>query len=231
MDTLECIRTRRSIRKFKRIPVEWAKIGRVIEAGTFAPSAGNLQDFRFMVVNDDEKKKQLAHFSMDQMWMADAPVYIVVSSVFEKCRRFYGVRGERLYSIQAAAAAIQNILLAAHTQGLGACWVGGFDEDHVSELLQIPDYVRVQAIIPVGYADEKPPAPPKYHLEDMCHINFYGDNSAKVWNARTEVLKEWSPHVEKAVDKVTSTAGKGSKKLGERLGEGLNSLRNKFSGK
>lgn len=231
MDVLECMRTRRSIRKFKKIPVEWAKIGRILECAVTAPSAGNLQDFRFMVVNDEEKKKKLAHFSMDQMWMCDAPIFIVVSSVYEKCQRFYGVRGERLYTIQNSAAAIQNILLATHAQGLGACWVGAFHEDEVEELLGIPGYARVQAIIPIGYPDEQPPAPPKYHLEHMCHVNKYADNAAKVENVRTEMLKEWSPHVEKAIGKAGEAFDKGGKKLGEKLGEGFKNLGKKFSKK
>lgn len=231
MDTIECIRTRRSIRKFQNVPVEWAKIGRILESAVSAPSAGNLQDYRLMVINDAEKKKKLAHLSMEQLWMNDAPVYIVVNSVHEKCQRFYGVRGERLYTIQASAAAIQNILLAAHAQGLGACWVGAFDEDEVEELLGIPSYARVQAIIPIGYPAEQPPAPPKYHLEHMCHINVYKDNPGKVTNVRTEMLKEWSPYVEKAVDKTTQSFQEGGKNLGEKLEKGFKNLKDKLKKK
>ncbi|MGM5482477.1 MAG: nitroreductase family protein [Nanobdellota archaeon] len=231
MDTLECIRTRRSIRKFKEVPVEWAKVGRILEAANAAPTAGNLQDYRFMVVNEQAKKEKLAHFSMDQKWMCKAPLYIVVSSVHEKCQRFYGVRGERLYTIQDSAAAIQNILLAAHAQGLGACWVGAFNEDEVEELLGIPEFARVQAIIPIGYPDEKPPMPPKYRLEDMVHFNKYADNAAKVENAQTEILKEWSPHVENAVGKTKEAFSQGGKKLGGKLGDGLKGLKDKFGKK
>ncbi|MFP4403013.1 MAG: nitroreductase family protein [Candidatus Woesearchaeota archaeon] len=216
MDTLDCIYNRRSIRKFLNIPVEWFKIGRILEAGLNAPSAGNLIDFRFMVINDDAKKKEIAKHCMNQNWMANAHVYIVVTSTYVKTQRFYGVRGEKLYSIQSAAAATQNMLLAAHSLDLGACWVGAFDEDLVKELLKIPDYARVQSIIPIGYTDEKPPRPPKYSLTDMVHFNFYGDNAAKMSDIRTEVLKEWSPYTERAVNKIKDTIDNSST-IGEKI--------------
>lgn len=230
MDALECIKTRRSIRKFKREPVEWIKIGKILEAGLAAPSAGNLQDFRLMAVTDEGKRKKLAHFCMDQLWMINAPVFIVVNSTFEKTKRYYGVRGERLYSIQSAAAATQNILLAAHAQGLGACWVGAFDEDSVAELLNIPGYCRVQAIVPVGYPDEKVPSPPKYGVEQMCHLNMFGDNAGKVWDIRKDILKEWSPYVEETVDSVRN-AFNNDPKIGEKISGHMKKLKDRFFNK
>jgi len=62
MDTMDCIYTRRSIRKYKDIPVEWELVGRVVEAGSFAPTAGNLQDYRFIVVRDEDKRKDRQFF-------------------------------------------------------------------------------------------------------------------------------------------------------------------------
>lgn len=210
MEAIDCIRSRRTIRKFQRIPVEWYKVGKILEAGLSAPSAGNIEDFRLLVVTDEQKKKDIAHFCMDQVWMVNAPLYIVVNSTFTKTQRFYGIRGERLYSIQSAAAAIQNILLAAHCLELGAAWVGAFDEDSIKELLNIPDYARVQAVIPIGYADEIPPKPPKCEPEQMVHFNMYGDNAGKVWDIRKDMLKEWSPYTEEIVQKCKDAIEKGA---------------------
>jgi nitroreductase len=240
MDVIDCIMGRRSIRNFLNLPVEWFKIGRILEAGLNAPTAGNLQDVRFMVITDLDKKKQIAHFCSDQNWMADAYIYIVVTSTFVKTQRFYGVRGERLYSIQSAAAASQNILLAAYSLGLGACWVGAFEEDLIKDLLSIPDYARVQAIIPIGYTDENPPKPPKYSLVDMVHFNFYGDNAAKVTDIRTQILKEWSPYTERAVESIkkglsssSKAIEKGSSSIGDKISKHAKKLheniKNKFS--
>lgn len=224
MDVLECIRTRRSIRKFKKMPVEWYKIGQIATAGIHAPSAGNLQDFRFLAVTKEQIKIQIAEFCMNQSWMADAYVYLVVYSCFTKTKRFYGIRGERLYSIQSSAAAVENMLLAAHSLGLGACWVGAFDEDSVKQALGLPDYYRVQAIIPIGYPDEKPPIPPKYQLEVMLHLNRWGDNSGKVWDIERELLKDWAPTVTDAVIATKNACVKGGSTVGEKIENGLKKL-------
>lgn len=226
MDIFNCIFGRRSIRKFRTEPVEWLKVGRLLEAGLAAPTAGNLHDVRFLVVTDDDKRREIAHYCMDQLWMASAPIFIVVNSTFQKTQRFYGVRGERLYSVQSAAAAAQNILLAAHELGLGACWVGAFDEDSISDVLGIPGHTRVQAVIPVGYADEMPPMPPKAHLHEMVHFNRFGDNSAKVLDIRKDVLKEWSPYCEDIVNGCKDLASSGAKACVE----GSQSLGDKLKG-
>lgn len=170
MDVLEVIYSRRSIRRYRDIPVEWDKVGKILEAGRAAPSAGNLQGWKFVVITDPVKIKMLAEASLQQYWMASAKVHIIVVAQFEKARRFYGVRGERLYAIQDCAAACQNMLLAAHYLGLGACWIGAFDEDGVKRTVGIPEEARPQAIITIGYADEEPPVPTKYKLEQVVMV-------------------------------------------------------------
>lgn len=194
MDVFECIRDRRSIRKFLEVPVEWDKIGTIIDAGMLAPSAGNLQNWRFIVVRDEQKRIQLAEASLQQHWMSSAPVIIVVCSEIRKIKQFYGVRGERLYAIQNCAAAVQNMLLAAHALDLGACWVGAFDENAVCRTLSIPDdaELRPQALIPIGYPDEKPAAQLRYRIENIVYFDLWSrqsrgkikDIDAVLWNYR-----------------------------------------------
>jgi nitroreductase len=208
MDTVDCILTRRSIRKFKNIPVEWYKVGKIIECGSAAPTAGNLQDFRFMVINNPDLKREIAMASLEQLWMVTAPVLIVVLSEHVKTKRFYGIRGERLYTIQDAAAAAENILLAAHSLGLSGCWVGAFDEDKVNSLCNVPDYARAQVIIPIGYADEEVPVPAKYKLENFVFFNRWGDNAGKVLSISEEMMKDWSPKVERAIHNVQAAGAK-----------------------
>ncbi len=175
METFECISTRRSIRRYLDIPVEWDKIGTILEAGRLAPSSGNIQDWNFIVVQDEDKRKAIAEASLRQHWMSKAPVYIVVCSDLKKSERVYGVRGNRLYSIQNSAAAIENMLLTAHSVGLGACWIGAFDENVVSRVLNIPDYARPQAIITIGYSDEKPKTPQRFPLTTVAFLEKYGN--------------------------------------------------------
>lgn len=173
METLECIHTRRSIRRYSEAEVEWEKIGKILEAGTMAPSAGNLQDWKFIVVTEESTREAIAKACMEQTWMAFAPVHIIVCSEPSNTERHYGIRGLRLYTIQNSAAAIQNMLLAAHDLGLGSCWVGAFEEELVRQHAGIPDNVRPQGIITVGYAIEKPKMPIKKELYEVVFIESY----------------------------------------------------------
>ena len=129
MEVFDCIRTRRSIRRYKDKPVEWDKVVTILEAGRLAPSAGNLQNSKFIVVRDEEIRKKVAETALNQKWMEKAPIHIIVCSEPIKSKRFYGIRGERLYTIQDCAAAIENMLLTAHSLDLRACWVGAYEED------------------------------------------------------------------------------------------------------
>ncbi len=171
MDTEECVKTRRSIRKYKDKPVDWDTITHILGAGKFAPSAGNIQNWKFVVVRKEEVIKKLAEASFDQDWMEDAPVHIVVVGEPEKVARFYGARGERLYTIQSCAAAVENMLLVANELGLGSCWVGAFDESKVKRALNMPEGVIPQAIITIGYADEKPELPARIELEHQVYLD------------------------------------------------------------
>ena len=182
MDVFEAIKTRRSIRKYLSVPVEWEKVGRVLEAGKAAPSAGNLQDWRFLVITDKGQKQCIAHAAMEQNWMVEAPIHIVILGVLDKAKRLYGVRGERLYMIQDCAAAAQNMLLTAHALGLGSCWVGSFDEDALRRCFFIPDEVIPQSIVTIGYADEVVPEPPEYTLENIIFFRNYGGQGNRIKN-------------------------------------------------
>jgi|TARA_B100002003_G_C14067399_1_gene513590 nitroreductase len=190
MDVEECILTRRSVRKFKKVKVDWEKIGTILEAGRASPSCGNVQNWMFIAVDDETKRKKISELCFQQYWMADAPIHIVICSKPQEAQRHYGIRGERLYSVQNCAAVAENMLLMAHAQGLGACWVGAFEEDRIKDVLGIVKEARPQIIIPVGYADEEPAIPSKYKLDNVVYLNkwwgrvkdinvFFGYHSAK----------------------------------------------------
>lgn len=179
MDVLECITARRSIRKYKDMEVEMDKVGKVLYAARDAPSSGNLQNWKFILVTDEDTRIKLAEASLNQYWMSEAPVHIVVCAEPEKAEQYYGIRGERLYSIQNCAAAIQNMLLAATAEGLGSCWVGAFEEEMVKRILDIPGNIRVQAIVTLGYANETPDKKPwKHELYTICFLHSW-DNRIK----------------------------------------------------
>lgn len=209
MDVMECIHTRRSIRKYQDIPVEFEKVGRIVEAGFQAPTSGNIQDYRFIIVQDKSKRAQIAEASLQQYWMEIAPTHIIVCIDIKRSKQFYGVRGERLYSVQHAAAATMNMLLAAHHFGLGACWIGAFDEEAIKSICGIPEYARPEAIITVGYADEIPPRPPKFIIETFTYIERYG-NKIRTFPL---VIAEPSPVIEKQVREAVAAIDEETNKL------------------
>jgi len=157
MEILEAIRIRRSIRKFAPSrDVGEEVLNEVLKAATWAPSAGNAQPWRFLVVRAPELKQGLAKAALGQKFVAQAPVVIVVCADLARAKQAYGERGESLYCLQDTAAAAQNIHLAAVSLGLGTCWVGAFSEPEVSRLLGLPPSLRPVALIPMGYPTEKP---------------------------------------------------------------------------
>ena len=175
MEFDEIVRKRRSIRKYLSVPVGRELIAKIIQAGNEAPCAGNIQNWRFIIVEDEKLKKKIAKAALEQYWIATAPVVIVVCSDNDEIKKFYGLRGERLYSIQNCAAAIENMLLKVVELGLGSCWVSAFDENELSRDLEIPDNVRPQAILPIGYPAEEVPRAMRFRLEDICFISKWGN--------------------------------------------------------
>ena len=174
MVVYDCIKSRRSIRKFLDVPVPWDKVSKIIDAARLAPSAGNLQDWRFLVITNKDTIRKVSQAALQQHWLETAPVVVIAFSEPDKNAAHYGLRGERLYSIQDCAAAIQNILLMAHDQGLGACWVGAFDEEMLRRACGAPiKGTRIQAIIPIGYPDEIVPEPAKYPLVNVISFETY----------------------------------------------------------
>ncbi len=170
-DILELIQTRRTIKSFDGKFVSWSNIAQILDAGRHAPSCGNVQNWKFIVVIEPTIKQQVAEAAYEQYEIAMAGVLIVICAEPEKAERYYGVRGERLYTVQNCAAAAQNMLLEAHSLGLGSCWIGAFDEDKLKQILSIPDEIRPQSIIAVGYAKEVPDKPPKYPLEPIVYFH------------------------------------------------------------
>ncbi len=168
MKELDLIFRRVSIRKFLPKEIDEKTVRLILEAGNAAPSAGNLQARDFIVVRDQKIKNELAKASLRQMFIAQAPVVIVVCANYPRSMRVYGERG-KLYAEQDATAAVQNILLAVTALNLGAVWVGAFDEQRVSEILALPPNVRPMAIVPVGYPAEQPSRRSRYPIEELTH--------------------------------------------------------------
>ena len=197
MDTIKCMRTRRSIRKFIDKEIDPEAFSLILEAGTYAPSSGNIQNWFFIVIKDDSAKEKLAAACFEQYWMMEAPVILVVVSDSTRVEREYGDRGKDFYSIQNVAATIQNMLLTAHEVGVGSCWVGHFDENAVKRITRVPDSKKVHAIIPLGYANERPVMPPRYQVGEIVFFGSWG-NKLKDVNL---VLRDYSEYMRNKINK------------------------------
>lgn len=146
MEIYDLIKLRKSVRSYLPRDVEDEKLTRVLDAGRRAPSAGNRQEWRFIVVKDKETRQKLLG-ATKHAFIAEAPVILVC------CAENTGhvmPCGLPSFSFDAAIA-IDHITLAAVAEGLGTCWIGGFDADKVKELLGIPDNVAVVELLPIGY--------------------------------------------------------------------------------
>ncbi|KON34187.1 MAG: nitroreductase [miscellaneous Crenarchaeota group-6 archaeon AD8-1] len=147
MNVFEVIRKRSSIRSFINKPVEEEKIRLVLEAGRLAPSAKNLQEWRFIVVKKWEVRQKLAYAANRQLFIGEAPIVIVACAVTNE---YVMSCGQLCYPIDVAIA-LDHISLAAVELGLGTCWIGAFNESKVKEILKIPKEVRVVQLMPIGY--------------------------------------------------------------------------------
>ncbi len=168
MELKEAIEGRRSVRAFTGEDVPRETVAELITLANMAPSAGNLQSRDFVVVRDRETKDAIARAALNQDFIAEAPVVIIVCANMRRVD-WYGERGRSLYALQDAAAAIQNLMLAAHDKGLGTVWVGAFREDQVAGLLKLPAHARPVAIIPVGHPREAPREPTRHPLSELLH--------------------------------------------------------------
>lgn len=167
MEFSDVVLKRRSVRHFdSKRAVTDEDIVALLSAAIVAPSAGNIQPWRFTVLSSIEAKERLQG-ALRQRWATAAPRIIIISVDPRPCAARYGVRGEMLYAIQDTAAAVQNILLAAVDRGLASCWIGAFDEDAVREAVGIVAPVTPIAILPVGYSAESSGRSPRRPLEEL----------------------------------------------------------------
>jgi nitroreductase len=210
MEVSEAILKRRSIRRWKPLAVEREKIKRVLEAGRRAPSWGNTQPWRFIVVQDETKRAELADAAAaGQPQVSSAPVVIVCCGVPEAFSRkmhreslkqlievgvmdwpdevlddvvlgsdlFAPYRlGDQVMTIRAGeqvTIAVAYMTLEAVNQGLGTCWVGAMSPKDAQKVMNLPDNLFVQALIPLGYPDEDPAPRPRKDFDEIIFWEEY----------------------------------------------------------
>ena len=151
LDILETIKTRRSIRKFKETPVKDELIDNILEAGRWAPSGMNNQPWRFAVITDASLRDEISKLTHYSKIVRSAKVLIPVFLDNNECYN-------RTKDVQAMGACIQNMLLEAHSLGLGSVWLGEIikSDKSIRDMLGLGDDLELMAVIALGYPDEKP---------------------------------------------------------------------------
>ena len=180
METLEAIKTRRSIRKFSDQPVEPEKLQAVLEAVRLAPSWSNLQCWHLVVVENQEVRDKISELSFVESFfatygyktnpaqkaLAQAPVVIIACADPVKSGNLH----DQQYYLADMGIASENLMLAAHDQGLGTVFVGVYHEEQIKALLGIPDNIKIVGLFPLGYpAGEAKGGPSRKQLGDFVH--------------------------------------------------------------
>jgi nitroreductase len=159
----DAIRSRYSVRAYQDRPVEQDKLLAVLEAARLAPSGGNRQPWKFVVVRDAQTRGAMMAACSGQAFIGQAPV--VIAAV--------GTMSDRVMKCQVpgdpvdVAIAIDHMTLAAVELGLGTCWVGAFDQDAVRRVLGVPDSAKVIEVLALGYPADKPRAKDRKAMEEI----------------------------------------------------------------
>lgn len=152
MDVLDAIRSFRPCAQYQSRPVPPEKLKAVLAAARLAPSHHNLQPWRFVVVQDDERKRLLAQASNRGKLIAEAPAVIVAFAVEEELPVTIGGYISA-YPLDVAVA-VSHLQLAATAEGLGTNWIIEFNDEKVRSVLHVPDGIHPIAVIPIGYPVE-----------------------------------------------------------------------------
>lgn len=151
MEILDVIRRRYSVREYQDKPIPEEKLLRILEAARLAPSARNIQEWRFVVVKEPSLRKELSIASNNQAFVAGAPVILVCCAVVSD----YVMRcGLSAYPVDLSIA-VDHISLQAVAEGLGSCWIGSFYPEQVKKILFIPEKVKIVALLTLGYPTQK----------------------------------------------------------------------------
>ena len=197
MSILSLFKNRRSVRDYSLREVSDKVLFEILEATRWAPSAHNAQPWRFIVVREPDVKRELAE-AMASRWDKDmskngvpqenresliktsikrftnAPILIIVCLTMEDMDKYPDRRRQKIeyvMAVQSVAAAIENMLLAAHAEGLYSCWFCAplFCQDVVRKVLGVPRNVEPQALVTLGYSAERLEPPPRKLLQEIVH--------------------------------------------------------------
>lgn len=182
MDVFDAIKNRRSIRAFKSTPVDPKTLDTILEAGRLAPSWGNTQTWRFVVIQDNTVKEQLADSatppgSRNNRVLKQAPVVIVACAKLNRAGWREGkptTDKEGYWFMFDAGLALENMVLEAQELGIGTLYIGAFDAKKAASVLDVPEGYACVVLLPLGYPDEQPEAKPRKEISEIIFKNKFG---------------------------------------------------------
>lgn len=176
MEFIECLRDRRSIRRFKETPINKTTLEKIVTAASYAPSWKNSQTTRYILIENGALKNEIAEncllgFEHNTNIINNAPAIVLVTTVtkrsgFEKDGSFSTNKGTHWESFDAGIAT-QSFCLAALDEGLGTVILGIFDEEKISKVAEIPEGQKLSTIIALGSPDETPNMPKRKSASDL----------------------------------------------------------------
>ncbi|MBT3182485.1 MAG: nitroreductase [Deltaproteobacteria bacterium] len=175
---------RRSVRKYKSDPIPGDVLDKILRTGQLAPSGNNSQPWRFIIIDDEEVKRNLCEVSGKQKWIIESPITIaIVADMKSKIKPEFRDndisiddqehREVLLKTVRDATIAADHMVMAATDEGLGTCWIALFEQDDIRPVLNVPQHCYVVAIITIGYPDEAPSAKPRKPLSDIASRNSF----------------------------------------------------------
>jgi len=165
MSLLDVILSRRSVRNYEAKEVPQENVEKILEAGRYAPSADNEQPWHFIVVTDPEIKKKLSTGKWNT-FLKDSAFTVVGCA-------YMGDDYSRKWSTIDTAIALQNMVVAAWSLGVGSCWVGDFEEAEVKRMLHVPEEWRIISLISFGYPNETPSNSPRKSVKEIITYNNF----------------------------------------------------------
>ncbi|MFC1874005.1 nitroreductase family protein [Chloroflexota bacterium] len=182
MDVFDAIKNRRSIRVFKSTPVDAKSLDTILEAGRLAPSWGNTQTWRFIVIQDSVVKTQLADNatspdSRNNRVLKQAPIVIAACAELNRAGWREGkptTDKEGYWFMFDAGLALENMVLEAQELGIGTLYIGAFDAKKAASVLDVPEGYSCVILLPLGYPDEQPEAKPRKEISEIIFKNKFG---------------------------------------------------------
>ena len=173
MEFYETVEKRKSIRKYRETPIDDdTMLARILKAVELSPSAKNLQPYNLIIVRDKEKIQELAGTTRNMTFIGEAPMVIAI--VADPARAYGWIGGKDSSFWIDSAIAMEHLVLAAASEGLGTCWIGAFDEDAAKSVLKVPEHLRIVGMTPLGVSAQEPERKPRKGFKELLFFEEWG---------------------------------------------------------